>query len=49
MAARKKLGLLLRGAGEAMRAVEWVDSGDTSPPSDINAIEKLFTEIKGMD
>ena len=37
----------LRRVADRMRIVEWVDSGDMSPPWDIDAINELFDTKKG--
>lgn len=39
---RKALAELLGVVSEAMRAVEWEDSGDTGPEQTIKAIEDCF-------
>ena len=39
---RRALGEHLFKIADAMKAIEWVDSGDTSPPTDTDAIRKVF-------
>ncbi len=38
---RHRLGALLLKVAAAMKAIEWVDSSDSSTPADIDAIEDL--------
>lgn len=45
-AARHKLGSLLALVSDALYAIEWVDSHDTSTPSDNEAIEKVFAYLQ---
>lgn len=40
--ARHKFGDHLVKVAEALRAIEWVDGGDSSTPHDIQKINKLF-------
>jgi hypothetical protein len=42
IAARNQLGNYLRNLADVMHTVEWVDSGDMSPPADVDAIDKFF-------
>ena len=41
-AKRRALADLLDKVSTAMHAIEWVDSGDTSYPSDVKAIDDVF-------
>lgn len=42
---RHKLAALLDKVRDALRAIEWVDSGDSSYPSDTIAIKEVFSNI----
>lgn len=39
---RKAFSAHLTGIAAAMKAIEWVDSGDCSPPHDIDAIKRAL-------
>lgn len=39
---RKAFGKHLRKVAHALHEIEWVDSGDSSSPDDINAIRDVF-------
>lgn len=41
---RRKFAAHLRLVRDAMQAVEWVDSGDCSPPHDEDAIRRVLGE-----
>lgn len=43
---RHRLAEHLMKISTAMHAVEWVDSGDTSYPSDVEAIKKVFKDLE---
>lgn len=42
MKARRQFVIHLRDVAVAMRTVEWVDSGDMSPPRDADAIWRVL-------
>ena len=39
---RRALGAYLKGVPEALRVVEWVDSGDYSPGREVEPIERVI-------
>jgi len=43
---RQAFGKHLQEVAKAMKAVEWVDSCDCSYPHDLEAIEKVLTDIE---
>lgn len=45
IAARHKLADLLEKVSHAMHEIEWVDSGDTSFPEDVKAVESVFEAL----
>ena len=44
---RRALGNLIDAIANAMHAIEWVDSGDCSPPHDDEAIAAVFASCGG--
>lgn len=45
---RHKLGRLLRECSQALYEIEWVDSGDTSTPRDVDRVNAVFTVAKEL-
>jgi hypothetical protein len=45
---RHKLAELLEEVSSALHEIEWVDSSDSSYPSDTDAIEALFKKAKEL-
>ena len=42
--ARRAFGKHLKKVAHALHEIEWVDSGDSSSPDDINAIRDIFED-----
>lgn len=46
---RHRFAKHLEKVSSALHAIEWVDSSDTSYPSDVDAIKKVFDEEDPVD
>ncbi|CAB4126979.1 hypothetical protein UFOVP75_50 [uncultured Caudovirales phage] len=44
--ARKKLAPIVFALADVMRTIEWVDSSDSSPPEDVDAINNFLAMIR---
>jgi len=45
---RHRLSQVVALLGEAMYQIEWVDSGDSSTPTDVNAVNHFFASLQAM-